>query len=253
MAMDITNLQRQVNMDVSAFPRLFHLPIFFVYKLFGLPKLGVAYLMYFTMFLSLLFGMVVLKKLGGHSIGLFCLPIMISYGSYANVIGVAVLLFYLLSPSLLVFLILGFGYPFLSPLLVPFMIIKRQYKTFIAGSLILSPYACLLISRNFNTMSNEFPSEPGIFAGVMPYYPAAPIWVVLAIYFLFLLPVIFRASQSLKNREYYTDLTMPLTAVAAALLITYLGFEPGLIYKYVNILPAFSTITIRRLIEDYKP
>jgi len=250
LAMDITNLEQQFRMDVYAFPRLFHLPISLAYKLFSLSRVEVAYLMYLAMFLSLLADMALLKRLGGHAVGLFCIPIMISYGSYANVIGISFLLYYVLRPSLLVFLALGFGYPFLAPLLVPLMAVRREYKNLIAGSLILLPYAYLLLSRNFGTLFNEPPARAGIFNAILPYEPAAPLWLALSIYLLFLLPVAVRAVQSLKFKKYYPDLTMPLTAVTAALLITYLGLEPGLIYKYMNVLPIFSTITLKCLVQD---
>lgn len=245
----INNIQIATNIfDMRAapiqvgYPRLFHVLPYILYKTFNLTTLQVANLMYFIMFASLLFGMKILKELGGHPLTMFFVPFMISYGAYGRAIGTTILLFYIFRPSIWIFLALGFGYTLYLPLLIPFMIVKRHYKDLVIGSVILSPYLCYLVLKNLYTFNSAVDANYGLqFAFEHLHHHT---FFSLLVYFIVLLPVTMRAIQAVVERRSYDDLLLPLSVVACGVSVLLIEIHPVFLFDYFSLLPIFDSIII---------
>jgi len=245
VATHITSLEPYGPMEQYAYPRLFHVPVALVHALFDLSKKEVSILMLGLMLLSLYLDILLVERLGGHVIGLFFVPFLISFGSYANVMGFAALLLAILNPSLLLFLVLGYGYPLYLPVLALYMAAKRRYRALATGSLLMFPYFILLFSSGFESMTNDVVS-PGMTVALLSRREV-PLIYLLVVYAAFTLPVILRVWQAFAEKEYYGDLTLPSIVLTCVLALLIIGWDVIYIHKYLCLLPVFSTVNLGKL------
>ncbi len=213
------------------YPRLFVLPFFIIYEVFGLRVDLIAYLMFFTMILFLyLSAYFIFYRLNSHSAGLVLTYLFVVNGDFSNVVGVFFLLFLIENPNLRRMLILGFGYP-------PFIVYTLPYLFFIGKKHLACLGGGLVVFHSFLARNKIFFTWDGFNPQNMRGFDIYSFILIVSFFFIYFLFILS------KKDKMNNEIVLPATTIIVGLFLFLVRVDFYWIVKSLILFPIFVTIS----------